>query len=157
MQTITEKFSPDILLYKIQASGFSHREVAEKAGIHPLTLSRWLNGKNKPRPTELVALYRAWPDFTESQETKLALESVNKQILGSQSSFESIIRDFQEQLRKKDEQIDKLLRILESSLGKLPSEFGADRVSNVVPMFGPADSLNSIYYARKRDNEPLAA
>lgn len=68
-----------------------------------------------------------------------------------------LVKNLEEQIRKKDEQIDRLLKLLESSLGKLPSEFGADRVSNVVPMFGLADSLNSIYYTRKRDKEPLAA
>lgn len=50
-----QKFSKTLRLI-IQKDGRNQRELAEAAGITPVTLSRWLSGAREPRATELQQL-----------------------------------------------------------------------------------------------------
>lgn len=49
------KFSKNLRRF-IQKDGRTQRDIAEAAGITPVTLSRWLSGAREPRATELQQL-----------------------------------------------------------------------------------------------------
>jgi transcriptional regulator with XRE-family HTH domain len=40
----------------IEREGMKHRKVAQRAGVHPVTLSRYLNGHSELKPENLRAL-----------------------------------------------------------------------------------------------------
>src|SRR5579884_573154 len=66
------------LLGMIVSDPAERERIANEIGVHPGTLTRWINGETSPRPHNLRQLYHALPRQQRSQFAHLWPESVGE-------------------------------------------------------------------------------
>jgi len=62
------------LLGKIIADSQERQRIANKLGVNPITLTRWVSNKSKPRPQNLRQLLDALPEYHSRMLELIAIE-----------------------------------------------------------------------------------
>ena len=55
---MARRFSPRELVLQLQSAGYTQKEIARRAGVHPRTIRKWKSGETKPAPQRVEKLSR---------------------------------------------------------------------------------------------------
>lgn len=97
MAKSSEKFRANVKKL-LAAKGWTQKELAEKAGVHPPVISRVLSGKNEPELVTLDAIAQA---FGTTAARLLSSEQEGDRPLFIEPSADQILQLIQERLKPK--------------------------------------------------------